>query len=237
MKTRKIILLIVFVLGVISLWLMSSFTNRNACEYATSNIEYIQEQIEAAIAARTFEKSKYFAYKALNGIEKTRSNFLDCGCDDAITSLEKTLTELKIATKAPSFMKSKTPLHNALENTIIGLKVLRVFEQEFSSTYNHDILVMNTKEALEQHQLGMPMPYGTHLNHQVHNCLLGFESSLSKVVTDVECDEALDFISKMHNDATVQLLDTTLSEHKKKFHQRVRTLTKDALAKLGNCSK
>ncbi|RDY60930.1 hypothetical protein DX873_01770 [Flagellimonas nanhaiensis] len=213
---------------------MSSFTNRNACEYATSNIEYIKEQIESAISASGFEKSKHFAYKALNGIEKTRSNFLDCGCDGAIESLENALSELKTATKAPSFMASRTPLHNALENIIIGHKVLRVFEQEFSSTYNNDILVMNTKEALEN-QDGILLPQEGLLNKQVHNCLLGFESSLDKVVTDVECDEALDFISRIHNDATLHLMDTELSEPKKKYHQRVRIITKEALAKLGNC--
>ncbi|MDC6367390.1 MULTISPECIES: hypothetical protein [Flavobacteriaceae] len=235
MKTRKIILLIVFILGIVSLWLMSSFTNRNACEYAASNIEYIGEQIDAAIMADDFEQSKYFAYKALNGIEKTKANFLDCGCDGAIANLETTLNELKMATRASSFHSSKTFLHNAMEHTIVALKVLRVFEQEFSNSYNNNILVMNTKEAIENESRIM-LPHDGHLHQKVHNCLLGFQSSLDKVVTDVACEEARVFITKMYNEATLTLMDTELSDHKKEYHQRVRVICKDALERLGDCA-
>lgn len=235
MKTRKVILLIVFILGVLALWLMSSFTYRNACEYAVSNMEYIKEQIEKAVVADDFEMSKHFAYRALNSIEKTKGNFLDCGCDGAIASLENTLSDLKKATKSESLGASKKFLHTALDNTVIGVKVLRVFEQEFSSDYNNDVLVMNTKEALES-QNGIFLPQQGLLRKQVHNCLLGFESSLDKVVSDVECNEAQRFISKIHKEATLTLLDTELSEAKKQYHQRVRTITQDALKKLGDCT-
>ncbi|MEZ4809276.1 MAG: hypothetical protein R2819_02850 [Allomuricauda sp.] len=235
MKTRKVILLIVFILGVICLWMMSSFNNRNACEYAISNIEYIKGQIEAAIIADDFEVSKHFAYKALNGIEKTKGNFLDCGCDGTIASLENVLADLKKATKAPSRETSKKSLHAAWDNTIIGIKILRVFEQDFSSAYNNDVLVMNTKDALES-QNGIFLPQQGLLKEQVHNCLLGFESSLDKVVNDVECKEAHEFISKIHQEATLSLLDTELSEAKKQYHQRVRAIAQDALSKLGDCA-
>ncbi|NAY90334.1 hypothetical protein GTQ34_00245 [Muricauda sp. JGD-17] len=235
MKTRKIVLLIIFIIGVISLWLMSSFTNKNACEYATSNIEYIKEQIEAAILANSFDKSKYFVYKALSSIEKTRSNFMECGCDGTIVSLEKTASDLKLATKAPTAEISKKSLHAALDNTLIGMKILQVFEQEYASIYGTDILVMNTKEAL-QHTNDLPLPQQGNLRKKVHNCLLGFESSLEKVVTDVECNEAVEFITKIHDEASVTLLDTNLSEAKKQYHQRVRTIAKDALSDLGDCN-
>ncbi|MCL6265217.1 hypothetical protein [Flagellimonas myxillae] len=235
MKTRKIILLIVFILGVISLLILSSFISRNACEYANSNLDYIKGKTEAAIVADDFEQSKYFAYKALNSIEKTRSNFLECGCDGAIESLEAALFFLKDATKAKSFTASKKLLHTALENIEISSKVLKVFEEDSTSAYGNDVLFLNTTEALKQ-QGGVVLPDGDPVKNQVHNCLLGFESSLGKVVTDVECKEAYQFIAKIHEEASVTLLNTELSEHKKQYHQRVKTIASDALVRLGECT-
>ncbi|WP_190809390.1 hypothetical protein [Flagellimonas sp. S3867] len=235
MKTRKIILLIVFIIGVLSLLLMASFTTRNACEYASSNIEYIKGELQSAIISDDFEMSKYHAFKALNGIEKTRLNFLDCGCSAAIESLEKTSTYLKSATATKSFEDSKEWLHLALENTVIGIKVLRVFEQETSSHYGNDLLVMNTKDAMEN-EVGTLLPQGD-LKKLVHKCLLGFETSLDKVVTEVECEEASRFITKIHEEAQSTLLKTELTVAKKEYHQRVKTIAKEALNKLGECSE
>lgn len=214
---------------------MSSFTKKNACDYAVSNIEYIQEQVASALTADDFEKSKYLAYKALNSIEKTQPNFTDCGCDGTIACLKDTAVMLKKATKASSFEDSKKFLHLALDNIQMGLKILEVFDHDYASIQSSDILVMNTREAFEQHN-ELPMPKHGNLKDKVHNCLLGFESSLEKVVTDVECNEALEFIDNIHKEATEMLLNTELSEAKKQYHQRVRMITKHALLELGDCN-
>ncbi|MBO0321964.1 hypothetical protein J0X14_06630 [Muricauda sp. CAU 1633] len=234
MKTRTIILLVVFVLGMILLWFMSSFTIRNACEYANSNLEYIKSKIEAAIVTDDLQVSKYNAYKALNGIEKTKANFLDCGCEGTIESLEGATYELKQATKAETLETSKKALHLALETTLIGIKVLRIFEQEVASTYGNDILVLNTKDALND-QDGLFLTPTHTIREQVHSCLLGFESSLDKVVSEVECEEAHRFINNIHEEARLVLLNTELSKHKKQYHQRVKTLAQEALNRLGKC--
>ncbi len=235
MKTRKIILLVVFVIGMICLWVMSSFTVRNACEYASSNLEYIKSKIEAAVVAKDLQMSKYHAYKALNGIEKTKANFVDCGCEGTIESLESATYELKQATRAETLEASKKSLHLALESTLIGVKVLRIFEQEVTSTYGNDILVLNTKDALND-QDGMFLTPTHTVREQVHSCLLGFESSLDKVVNEVECEEAHRFISNIYEEARLVLLNTELSEHKKQYHQRVKTLAQEALVRLGECT-
>ena len=235
MKKNKIILFIVFIIGVISLLLLSSFISRSACEYANSNIEYIKNQMQEAVVANDFEMSKYYAYKAINGIEKTRLNFIDCGCQGTIESLEKALYYLKKGTKETTLKGAKKYLHIAMESTTIGINVLKEFEQDFSSPYGNNVLVLNTKDALE-HQTDDPMPQGEHLRKHVHNCLLGFETSLDKVVNEVPCAEAKVFISKIHEEARLKLLNTGLSEPKKQYHQRVKTIANDALLQLGDCS-
>lgn len=236
MKTRKIILLIVFALGLLGLWLMASFSSpANACQYASSNLEYIRSKIQDAVLAEDLNMAKYHAYKALNGIEKTRANFLDCGCEGAIESLESTLDHLKKATKASVLTKSKLALHKALEKTIIGINVLEEFEHETSSDYGSNVLVMNTTDVLD-FKNGMMLTQGSTVKKQVHQCLLDFESSLSKVVSDVDCEDANRFISNTYEEARLTLLNTNLSQHKKEYYHRVKTLTKEALDELGDCN-
>jgi len=99
--------------------------------------------------AKDLNLAKYHAYKALNGIEKTKGNFMDCGCEGAIESLESTLDYLKTATKTGALTKAKPLLHKALERTIIGINVLREFEEETSSDYGSNVLVMNTTDVLD----------------------------------------------------------------------------------------
>ncbi|MDF0715910.1 hypothetical protein PY092_07110 [Muricauda sp. 334s03] len=236
MKNRKIILFMVFVIGLLGLWLMASFsTPASACQYATSNLEYIKSKIQDAVLAKNVNMAKYHAYKALNSIEKTKSNFLDCGCEGAIESLESTLDHLKTATKANELTKTKLALHKALEKTTIGINVLEEFEQETSSDYGSNVLVMNTTDVLD-FKNGMMLTQGTTVKKQVHQCLLSFESSLDKVVSDVDCKDAHRFISNTYEEAHLTLLNTNLSQHKKEYYQRVKTLTKEALEKLGDCN-
>lgn len=234
MKTRKTILLIAYTLGLLGLWSMASFSTPNACEYANSNLEFIKSKIQAAVTADDLNMAKYHAYKALNGIEKTKGNFLDCGCEGTIESLEKALYQLKTATRAESLEDSKAALHIALENAIMGIKVLKAFELESSSLYGNDVLTMNTKEILDGQNWLSPIHKGT-VREQVHECLLGFESSLEKVVTDVDCAEAKRFVTNIYEESRLILLDTKLSEYKKQYHQRVKTLSHTALQKIGDC--
>lgn len=234
MKTKQTILLITFALGLMVLWLMSSFSAPNACAYANSNLEYIKSKIQAAVTANDLKMAKYHAYKALNGIEKTKGNFVDCGCEGTIESLEKTLSLLKTATKSEFLEDSKQALHRALENTMIGLKVLKAFEHESSSPYGNDFLTMNTKEFLDGPKWLSPPHSGT-IKEQVHECLLEFEMSLGKVVSNVDCAEARRFVTNIHEEARLILLNTKLSEYKKQYHQRVKVLSQAALQKLGDC--
>ena len=234
MKTTNTILLITFALGIITLWLMSSFSVPNACAYASSNLEYIKSNIQEAVMANDLKMAKYYAYKALNGIEKTKGNILDCGCEGTMESLDNALSQLKTATKSDFLEDSKHALRRALENTIIGIKVLKVFERESSSPYGTDFLTMNTKEIQDGSSWLAPPHSGT-IKGQVHECLLEFETSLEKVVTDVDCAEARRFVSNIHEESRLMLLNTKLSEYKKQYYQRVKMLSQTALQKIGDC--
>ncbi|TAI49437.1 hypothetical protein [Flagellimonas allohymeniacidonis] len=236
MRSRKTVLVIIFILGLIGLWLLSSAGLPNACEYANSNLEYIKKQTESAITSEDFELSKYYAYKAINSIEKTRSNFEDCGCYEAIESLDHTLTSLIEATRAESLKSSKKSLNKALENTMIGITELKLYGPgpSISGQYRDDMLVMNTKEVLDS-QGGIINPKKVDMKQEVHNTLIKFETSIANIVSSVDCAEAKRFIQATFDNANVALLNTELTVRKKIYHQRVKTITKRALLELSDC--
>ncbi len=234
MKSRKIILFIVFVLGILGLLLMASFKTANACEYANSNMEYIKDQTETAISATELPLAKYYAYKAINGIEKTRSNFEACGCEEAIASLDIVLDNLKEATKTDSHDTSKEALERALKNTLRGINELKDFGLLVDSPYDDDILVLNTKDALNIEDEVL-LPKDEKLEKRIHNGLKDFEVSIDRIVVELECDEARKFIKKTYDNASITLLNTELTRPKKIYHQRVKTITQNALHLLEEC--
>lgn len=213
---------------------MASFKATNACEYANSNMEYIKDQTETAISATELQIAKYYAYKAINGIEKTRSNFDACGCQEAITSLDNVLNHLKEATKADTHSTSKHALEKALRNTQKGIKELQDFGLSVNDVYGDNMLVLNTKEVLDA-QGGILLPENKLLEQQIHNGLKDFEISIANIVNQLECDEARKFIKKTYDNASITLLNTDLTKPKKIYHQRVKTITKNALAQLEDC--
>ena len=234
MKSKKFNLLIVFAIGIQSLFSMASVKAANACEYANSNMEYIKDQTETAISANELQITKYYAYKAINGIEKTRSNFEACGCQEAISSLDNVLDNLKEATKAETHPSSKEALQKALKNTLKGIKELQDFGLSVTDVYGDSMLVLNTKEVMEA-QGGILLPEGKLLEQQIHNGLTDFEISINKIVNELECAEAKRFIKKTYDNASITLLNTDLTKPKKIYHQRVKTITQNALVKLKNC--
>lgn len=226
--------MIAFILGIIGMWMMISFAPPNACEYASTNLEYIKSRIQGAMEADDLNMVRYNAYKALNGIEKTRINFEDCGCTATMDRMEQVLSQLKTAIKADSLEETKTILGQALENTIVGMEVLRNFNGDNSSPYGADLLYLNTKEIPQGQNWLFRIPEGK-IKEQVEESLLDFESSLAKVIVEVDCREARRFISKIYEDSQSVLLNTELSDYKKQYHNRVKTLTMTALQRLGGC--
>lgn len=236
MKSRKTVLVIVFIIGLLTLIFLSSFGVPSACEYANSNLEYIKNQTESAITSDDFEMSKYYAYKAINSIEKTRSNFEDCGCYEAIESLDRAKVSLIDATRAETLKTSKKSLNKALENTMISMTELKLYGPGPASTsqYGDDLLVLNTKEALDV-QGGIVNPKKIGMREEIHNTLVKFEASIANIVNTVECKEAKRFIQSTYDNAHLALLNTDLTIRKKIYHQRVKTITKEALLRLNSC--
>ncbi len=235
MKTyKRAVLVAALVLGIIALFTMASFTVNDACAFANQHTEFIKEQTQLAINANDIQKTKYHAYKALKGINKTKDNFKACPCENALENIKNAERNLREATKANSITDSKTFLNIALENTLTSLEALEAFENNNESEYGDDVLILNTKQVLDN-QGGVLLPKGKQLRKNMDSSLAEFESSLEKIVQHVDCSDAFHFLTKIHTKTKNKLNDTTLSEAKVYYHQRVKEITYDALLELNGC--
>lgn len=217
-------------------FIFSSFDDNKACEYAGSNIGYIKTQTQKALDAENINTSRFYAYKALNAIEKSKKQFEACGCDSAVKSIYKGLDNLKLATRVASLSGTKILLNRALENALVSLDELEEHDQLHNSEYSNDLLAVNTT-AIKKERLSMKQPQGKLLEQKIDQSLLNFQNSLEEVVVSVECKEAYAFAIRIFNHCEQQLLKPDLTEAKKYYNLRTKEITAEALQKLEHCAR
>lgn len=230
MKTHHLLLCISI------FFIFSSFDDNKACEYAGSNIGYVRSQTQKALEAENINSSRFYAYKALNAIVKSKKQFEDCGCDAALKSIYKGLDNLKLATRVASLDGTKILLNRALENTLISLDELDEHELMHNSEYSNDLLAINTTEAVKA-KLSMKQPRGKLLEEKIDRSLINFQNSLEEVVRSVECKEAYAFANRIFIHCEQQLLKPDLTEAKKYYNLRTKEITAEALKKLQHCAQ
>ena len=218
------------------LFSLSSFDLSKACDYAGSNIGYIKSQTEQALAAEDLNILRYYAYKAINAIEKSKEQIEDCGCDYAEENIYEGLDNLKKATRVTSLNSAKILLTRALDNSLGSLDAIRDHDEHLGgSVYANDMLAMNTKTA-EKEKLRMVMPVGKELERKIDLSLVNYQNSLNDVVNGVECKEAYEFAIKIYEHCEQELLKPQLTEAKKYYNLRTKEITALALEKLKECN-
>lgn len=213
--------------------LFSSFKVDKACEYAGSNINYVKTQTEKAIAVDDINQARYFAYKALNAIEKSKSQLKECGCEYAAESIAEGLSNLKLATIATSLNSTRILLKRALENTLGGLESLEEHELH-NSKYGSNLLAMNTIVAKKE-KTSMKKPGKIEFERKIDLALEKYRESLNKIVNTVDCKEARAFAENIYSHCEQQLLLPNLSEGKKYYNLKTKDITAAALQKLNDC--
>ncbi len=212
------------------------FATDNACDYAGSNIGFVKTQTEKALVAEDVNQSRYFAYKALNAIEKSRDQIKQCGCEYAYKSIIEGLDNLKMATRVKSLQGTRILLKRALDNTIGSLDALEEHDELHESKYSSDVLAMNTRTAKED-RLKALQPQGKALENKIDQFLEDYRLSLEKVVKSVNCKEAYAYATKVYEHCEQQLLNGKLTEAKKYYNLKTQEITAEALRELENCAK
>ncbi|MGB5668118.1 MAG: hypothetical protein WBM53_14855 [Maribacter sp.] len=212
---------------------LSSFKVDKACEYAGSNITYVKSQTVKAITVDDINQARYFAYKALNAIEKSKNQLKECGCEYAAESIAAGLANLKLATKATSLNGTRILLNRALENTLGGLESLEEHELH-KSRYASNVLALNTIVANNE-KAAMKKPNKEAFENKIDISLEKYRKSLDKIVNSVNCKEARTFAENIYSHCEQQLLRPNLTEGKKYYNLKTKEITAEALSQLGEC--
>jgi hypothetical protein len=210
------------------------YGSENACDYAGSNLDFVKTQTERAIEAENLNQSRYFAYKALNAIEKSKQQLEDCGCEYAYKSILESLDNLKKATRVNSLTGTRILLNRALDNTMGSLDALEQHDELHKSRYASDVLAMNTK-ADNDRKLNAIRPAGLALEKKIDQFLEAYRASLDKVVQSVNCKEAYAYARKVYENCEEQLLNANLTEGKKYYNLKTKEITAEALKELEVC--
>lgn len=217
----------------VAFMLFSSFKTNMECQYAGSNISFAKTQTETALVKDDINKARYFAYKAINAMEKTKKQLADCGCEYAEVDLDEGLRKLKLATKATSLSATKMLLEKSLEHTLNGLESLEAHHLH-TSKYGNEVLVLNTSpiknEAAILKEQGIES-----LNEKIDISLEKYTASLKKIVESVGCKEARAFAQNIFEHCEKELLKDNLSEGKKYYNLRTKEITAEALLRIPNC--
>lgn len=212
-----------------------SFAANKACDYAGSNLGFVKTQTEKAITAKDINQMRYYAYKALNAIEKSRQQLDECGCKYAYKSILEGLENLKKSTRAESLRGTRIFLQRALENTMGSLEALEQHEELHKSAYASDVLALNTKTT-EEEKLNNMQPQGKALERKIDLFLEDYRVSLEKVVKSLDCKEAYDYARNVYEHCEQQLLNAELTEAKKYYNLKTKEITAEALAELKDCT-
>lgn len=222
-----------FLLCTMALLLFSSFTKNLECEYAGSNLGFAKSQTQKAIAINDINQARYYAYKALNAIIKSKKQLTICGCEYAKEGIEESQMDLKLATQATTLHSARILLSRSLENTLGSLEALEKHHLH-GSKYASDVLVLNTKDAEEKNASLKELGIKT-LNEKIDSSLENYRKSLDKVVETVNCREAKEFAQRIYDNCEQQLLKENLSEGKRYYNLRTKEITADALKRIGAC--
>ncbi len=215
---------------------LSSFSNsERACEYVGSNIEYITSQTQKALLETEINKTKYETYKAINAIEKTKTHLNDCGCSYASKNLFKGLENLIKATKTSSVKAAHVLLKRVLINTSSSIEALKKHHLH-KSKYQNDVLTLNTNDSFEnKSNLYSKMPSEREMRQKIDVSLEKFETSLTNVISILDCSEAKAYMKKVQSECQQELFREDLSDSKRYYNLRTKSIVTNALNKLPKC--
>jgi len=214
---------------------LSSFRTNLDCEYANSNMGFAKSQITAALLTDDINQARFYAYKAVNALEKSKNQLKVCGCTFAKASMNENLDTLVLATKSTTLEGTRTYLDKSIELINNTMFVLDSHDSH-NSTYANDVLSMNTNTASKT-VINTKNSKSLSLNDKIDLSLAKYKVSLEKVVATINCKDAKAFAQRIFDECENQLLKPNLTEGSKYYNLRTKEITQNALNKIGNCPK
>lgn len=223
---RSIILAITFCL-------FSSFGSSDSCDYVSSNMGYVRDETQQAMAKDDLNQTYFYTYRALKAIEKSKKELKTCGCLSAQKTIEEALNDLITATKATTLYDVRQLLNSALQNTLNSIETLKNHDTHYSEHSSKvDEAIATQEKTTFQRPMDMPAK-----KERIDQALVNYEKSLNNAIQTVDCKKARAFAQRIYDRCVQQLLIDGLSEEKKYYNLKTKEITENALNQLGNCTE
>ncbi|WP_340157646.1 hypothetical protein [uncultured Maribacter sp.] len=219
----------------IVLFSFPTFANNVECEYANSNMGYAKSQITAALQTQDINQARFYAYKALNALEKSKEQLNICGCKFAKTSMYENIEVLTLATRSTTLEGTISYLNESIELTNNTIMVLESHDTH-DSVYSNNELSVNTTTSTSNTSIKKTPEKGKSLFETIDISLEKYRLSLNQVVESVNCKEATAFATRIYEECEAQLLKPNITEGSKYYNLRTKEITQEALNRIGNCS-
>ena len=224
-----------YIFCTLAILVLSSFRTNLECEYANSNMGFAKSQISAALLTDDINQARFYAYKAVNALEKSKNQLKVCGCTFAKESMNENLDTLVLATKSTTLEGTRTYLDKSIELINNTMFVLDSHDSH-NSTYANDVLSMNTNTASKT-VINTKNSKSLSLNDKIDLSLAKYKVSLEKVVATINCKDAKAFAQRIFDECENELLKPNLTEGSKYYNLRTKEITQNALNKIGDCPK
>lgn len=218
-----------------NVFLLSAATPSEACINAGSMIGFVENHVRNALDTEELNLARYHTYKAINTIEKSRSQFDDCACDFARKNIIQSLDNLKMATRVTTMEGTRILLFRAMEDMQAGREALDEHEETHESPYGSDVLALNTVDSPSAGPAFGSMS-SKEVEARIDTSLIAYRKSLQEVVEGVPCREALAFVTRIYEHCERQLLREDLTPAKRYYNLRTKEITENALNELRGCS-
>lgn len=217
----------------IAVLLLSSFRPNLNCEYASSNVGFAKSKIKEALGTDDINQARFYSYKALNALEKSKNQLKECGCKLAKKSMDESSELLILATQSTTLNGTKNYLIHSMELTKNTITIIKEHDSH-DSDYSNDVLAMNSNSSSNAFTFSKETS-SLSLTDKIDISLEKYRISLNKVVETVNCKEAKEFANRIYEECETQLLKPNLSEGKKYYNFRTKQITLEALNRIGNC--
>lgn len=216
-------------------FLLISATSEKACINTESLIAYLSEQTTEALEKGDIQLIRYHAFKAVNAIERSRTELQDCGCDYARKNLLESLENLKLATQVSTLEGTRIPLSRAMDYILAGREALDQHEKTHKKPFWQRLMTVDTNES-KHTQAGRLLKADKAIEAKIEESLITYQNSLNEVVEGVPCDEALVFVKRVYAHCEKQLERDDQTPAKRFYNLRTREITQKALDNLRDCN-
>lgn len=120
------------------------------CDNTYSSASYALNHTKKSLSSKNFDHQKYFAYKALEALEKVKNQIAVCGCDKAMDPILDGIENLEKASDPKDFKMGRYYTKKAFGDIQNLISQLDMYTQGFEQTINTADVSIDKDSSVEE---------------------------------------------------------------------------------------